>query len=155
MKVILIPAVVLLVASSACAQKLKESEVPAAVKQAFTKQFSGVKNVKWSKESETEFEAEFKTSQGEQSANFDQSGKWIITETEVSEKSLPAAVQATLKKEFANYKIEETEKAETADQGTFFEVKLEQGEKTIVAQISPDGKVLKTEEEKEESDDKD
>jgi len=41
------------------------------------------------------------------------------------------------------------------DNGSFYEVKLERGEKTIVAQITADGKVQKTEEEKEGSDDKD
>jgi hypothetical protein len=152
MKIILIPTAFLLVVSSACAQRMKESDVPAVVKQAFTKQFASAKGVKWSKESETEFEAEFKTSQGEQSANFDTSGKWLITETEISEKSLPAVVMQTLEREFAGYKVEESERAETPDKGSFYEIKLEQGRKTIIAQISGDGKIVKVEEEKEESD---
>lgn len=154
MKAMFISAAILFVISGACGQKLKDAEVPNAVKQAFAKQFPTAKGVKWSKESTDEFEAEFKSAQGEQSANFDMNGKWLITETEVSEKSLPAAVQQTIKTQFSGYKIEETEKAETPDQGAFYEIKLERGEKTIVAQISSDGKVLKTEEEKE-SEDKD
>lgn len=152
MKTIIIPVAALLIVSSACAQKLRESEVPVVVKEAFTKQFASIKKVKWSKESENEFEAEFKSSQGEQSANFDMNGNWLVTETEMSEKSLPAAVLATIKREFAGYEVEETEKAETPDNGTFFEVKLEQGKKAIVAQITTDGKVQKTEEEKEPDD---
>ncbi|HMJ70435.1 MAG TPA: hypothetical protein VK508_16130 [Cyclobacteriaceae bacterium] len=47
MKTILIPVAILLVVGSACAQKLKESDVPAVVKESFTKQFASAKNVKW------------------------------------------------------------------------------------------------------------
>ena len=149
MKQILIPVAMLLIVGSASGQKLKESEVPVAVKEAFKKQFATAKSVKWSKEGTDEFEAEFKSGKDEQAANFDKSGKWLITETEISEKSLPAAVQATIKKDFSGYKIEETEKADTPDKGSFFEIKLEKGEKTIIVQVSSDGKVLKQEEEKE------
>ena len=44
-------------------QKLKESEVPTAVKDAFSKSFPNAKKVAWSKETDTEFEAEFKNGQ--------------------------------------------------------------------------------------------
>ena len=155
MKTTLINLVLLLAVSSASGQALKESEVPMAVRQAFAKQFSAVNGVKWSKESDTEYEAEFKTAGAEQSTNFDSAGKWLITETEVPAKSLPAAVQATLKKDFEKYKLEEAEKAETPDRGTFYEIELEQGEKSMVVQITPAGKVLKTEEAKEEGKKKD
>jgi hypothetical protein len=155
MKLTLISAGVLLLVSGACAQNLKEADVPVAVKEAFAKRFSSVKNVKWSKENDREFEVDFKSAQGDQSANFDVNGKWLSTETEVSLKSLPALVQQTVKKNFAGYKAEETEKAETPDNGNFYEIKLEKGEKTIVAQITAGGKVLKTEEEKEKSRHKD
>jgi hypothetical protein len=50
------------------AQK-KNDAIPAAVKESFAKSFPNVKGVKWSKESETEFEAEFKNKGKEQSAN--------------------------------------------------------------------------------------
>ena len=149
MKRMIIPVAALMIAFSASGQKVKESDVPAAVKDAFAKQFTSAKNVKWSKEGEGEFEAEFRSDKGKQSANFDKDGKWLITETKISEKWLPPAVQATIKKEFADYEVEEAEQAETTDQGSFFEIEFEQKEKTIIAQISFDGKVLKKEEEKE------
>jgi hypothetical protein len=136
------------------AQKLRESEVPVNVKNAFTKSFPDVKKVEWSKESDSEFEAEFKNGGLEQATNFDTSGNWIVTETEIKKSKLPAAVQASLKKEFAGYKIEEVEKVETPDKGMFYEVKVEKRELTYSVQISADGKILKKEEEKE-GDDKD
>lgn len=141
----------LLCTTTAFSQKLKESEVPSVVKSSFSGQFPSARNVKWSKESENEFEAEFKSSQGEQSANFDVSGKWLVTETEVSERSLPEPVKQALKREFSTYEIEETEKVETFEGKTFYEIKLELGEKMVVAEIAPDGTVQSAREEKEDN----
>lgn len=155
MKKIMFVFMVSLIAGLAQAQKLKESEVPSVVKDSFAKRFPNAKEVKWSKESATEFEAEFETGKVEQSVNFDQEGKWLVTETEIKSSQLPAAVQATIAKEFSGYKIEESEKAETFDKGMFYEVELEKGEMNYEVQISVDGKVLKKELKKENKEEKD
>ena len=149
MKKISLVIVVILMAGLAHAQELKVSEVPTSVKESFTKRFPNAKEVKWSKESATEFEAEFENGETEQSVNFDQTGKWLVTETEIKKSELPQAVQAAIAKEFAGYKIEEAEKAETSDKGMFYEVELEKGEMNYEVQLSADGKVLKKEEKKE------
>jgi uncharacterized membrane protein YkoI len=154
MKKIMI-ALAILVSGFAQAQKLKESEVPKAVKDSFSKRFPNTKGVEWSKESATEFEVEFKNASKEQSANFDPTGKWLETETELKKSELPQAVQAAIAKEFAGYKIEEAEKTETADKGMFYEVEIEKGELNYEVQFSADGKVLKKEEKKEKDEDKD
>ena len=70
MKTASVLCLVILMSRFASAQKLKESEVPEAVKKAFNQKFSGAKEVKWSKESATEFEAEFEVGEQEQSATF-------------------------------------------------------------------------------------
>ena len=137
------------------AQKLKESEVPKAVKDSFAKRFPNMKGVEWSKESDTEFEVEFKNAGKEQSANFDQAGKWLVTESEIKKVDLPQVVQASIAKEFAGYKVEEAEKVETANEGTQYEVVLEKGELNYEVLFSADGKVLKKEEKKEKGEDKD
>lgn len=144
----------ILVTGMAQAQKLKESEVPKAVKDSFAKSFPNIKGVEWSKESATEFEAEFKNEGKEQSANFDQAGKWLGTETEIKKSELPQAVQTAIAKEFAGFKIEEAEKAETPDKGMFYEVELKKGELNYEVQFSADGKVLTKEEKKEEKKEK-
>ena len=136
------------------AQKLKSTEVPAAVKDSFAKRFPAAKDVAWSKEGETDFEAEFRSNGKEQSVNFDTSGKWLETETEIKKSEIPAAVQATLAKEFAGYKIEEAEITETPD-GTFYEIEIEKGESNYEVQIAKDGKLIKKEEMKERDDEKD
>src|SRR5436189_6460392 len=114
MKKLIAIMVALQVTGFAHAQKLKESEVPEAVKDSFTQRFANVKGVEWSKEGEGEFEAEFKIKGAEQSANFDETGKWLETETEISKADLPKVVQDVIAQEFTGYKIEEAEKVETA-----------------------------------------
>ena len=137
------------------AQNLKEAEVPRAVKATFAKSFPKAKEVKWTKESATEFEAEFEVGEQKQAANFDQNGKWLVTETVIKNSELPQPVQATIAKEFAGYKIEEAEKAESSDTGAFYEVELEKGEMKYEVRLSPEGKVLKKEKMKEKGDEKD
>lgn len=149
MKKILFVSAAVLLAGGLQAQKLKETEVPQAVKVSFVKAFPNVKSINWSKESETEFEAEFKNGEMEQSANFDATGKWLVTETEIKKTDLPPLVQAALKKEFDGYKIEEAEKVETPE-GISYEVEVEKGELTYSVQLAKDGKILKKEEKKEE-----
>ncbi|MEH6408263.1 MAG: hypothetical protein V7767_13365, partial [Leeuwenhoekiella sp.] len=49
-------------------------EIPNAVNEAFAKKFPNAKSVKWDKETETEWEAEFKMDGMEYSANFTDEG---------------------------------------------------------------------------------
>ncbi len=145
-----------------CTQKSKEDQVavPAIVKESFTKLFATAIDVRWSKESDSEYEAEFKVGAINKSSNFDQFGKWLVTETEIKNTDLPAPVQTTITNEFAGYSIAEAEVAEPAGGSMFYEVELEKGEVNFEVQISPDGKVLKKGEmiekkEGEEEDEKD
>ena len=127
-----------------CSQK--KIEAPTAVKTSFEKLFPTATDVKWSKESDTEFEAEFKLGDVQKSSNFDSAGKWLVTETEIKISDLPASVQSAINNEFSGYSIEEAEAVETAEAGMFFEVALEKGESSLEVQISADGQVLKKEE---------
>ena len=138
-------------ASGVYSQKLKEADVPAPVAKEFHARFPKAKEVKWSKESVSEFEAEFEVGDLEQSASFDAAGKWMGTETEIKKAELPQAVLATLAKDFAGYKIEEAEKAET-DKGTFYEVEATKEKLKYEVQLSPDGKVIKKEEKEKDKD---
>lgn len=133
-------------------EKSKEVTVPSAVMEAFTKQFPGASNVKWSLESENEYEAEYEIGEIEQASNFDASGKWLVTETVVSQNDLPAAVQSSLAAAYEGFIITKAEKVETFDKGTSYEVKLKKDEKVISLDVSADGVILKKTE-KEDNDD--
>jgi hypothetical protein len=140
---------------AACGQKLKDTEIPASVKASFTKQFPDVKKVTWSRESAAEYEAEFKVKGSEQSANFDNNGDWLETETEIKKSDVPSNVMETVKKEFPGYEMEEAELTETKDSGSYYEFEIEKGGVSYELSVSKDGKIFKKEEKKDEKSDKD
>jgi hypothetical protein len=141
------------VAALSCdAQKLKDTEVPASVKEAFLKKFSDAKKVSWTKEGASDYEAEFIKNGTEYSANFNAQGTWLETETEIKEARVPEVVRATISKEFPGYKIEEVEMSETAENGTAYEFELEKKELNYEVLVSKDGRIIKKEAVKEDKD---
>lgn len=135
----------------ACATPDKD-EVPQAVKDAFMKKFPTAKKVDWEKESEAEWEAEFKMGKMEYSANFLQNGTWKETEHEIEISDIPANVMASLKSNFPGYDLEESEISETAT-GMVYEFTIEIGEEELEVAIDTTGKVVKKEKLEEEDED--
>lgn len=131
---------------TACTQ----TQVPKKVTAAFMAKFPTAKHVEWGKESATEYEAEFKMNGTEMTASFDANGKWMETETEISEKDLPKIVKESIAKDFPGCDIKETAKILKTD-GTTFEAELEKGETTLDAIYSQDGKLIKKISQKEEN----
>lgn len=115
--------------------------VPLKVKAAFVKKFPHVKKVKWDKESDAEWEAEFKMDGMEYSANFLEDGTWKETEHEIEQKDIPHAVRATLDNELGGYEIEEAEISETVD-GLTYEFEMEKGEEILEVSIDANGKLV-------------
>jgi len=141
------------VSLSACGQN---KVVPPKVKTALEQKFPNAQKVKWNKENETEWEAEFKLNDEEYSANYSTDGIWKETEHKIENSAIPANVKQSLDTEFAGYKIEEAEISETAN-GSVYEFAVEKDETAMEVAISPDGKVVKKEiktEEKEENKEK-
>lgn len=133
---------------TACGQTQK---APQKVQSAFTLKFPGAKNIKWDKENETEWEAEFKLERKEYSANFTSEGVWKETEYEIKESEIPAAIKQILDTEFNGYEIEESEISETS-KGKVYEFELEQGEINIEVAITLEGKIIKKKTLKEKTD---
>jgi hypothetical protein len=138
----------LAISINACAQNGNVSE---KVKTAFEQKFPNAQKVKWSKENETEWEAEFRFKGEEYSANFTTDGIWKETEHEIETSAIPLNVKQTLDAEFAGYKIEEAEISETAE-GSVYEFALEKDEQDMEVAISPEGMVKKKEVKKEDED---
>ena len=116
-------------------------DAPQKVKEAFAKKFPTVKKVKWEKESNSEWEGEFKMKGTEYSANFLEDGTWQETEHEIKKKSIPANVKTTLDAQFSGYQIEEAELSETQE-GAVYEFELEKGEEELEVAIDMNGKVV-------------
>jgi len=136
---------------TACAQK---PNVPENVNKSFIQKFPDAKSVKWNKENETEWEAEFKLNGEEYSANYSTDGIWKETEHEIEKSDIPANVKQTLDTELAGYKIEEAEISETAN-GSVYEFELEKDKVKMEVAVSPDGKVVKKEVKTEKEEEKD
>ena len=119
-----------------------QNEPSEAVKKVFNQTFAGAKSVKWDKESANEWEAEFTLNGKEMTAAYDNNGKWLETETEISEKELPSKVAATLDKEFQGYKKGEIVIVESAEMKGF-EIGLKKGTTSTEVVIDSNGKVLK------------
>jgi hypothetical protein len=131
-----------IMSNSANAQKISADKVPAVVTSAFKTKFPTVTKTTWEMENKTEFEANFKSNAVETSANFDNTGKWLETETELKVSALPIAIQSTLKKDFAGFKINEASKIESVKHGNCYEAEIEKGEETFDILFTADGKVL-------------
>jgi len=153
---VLIISAVLLISFSACGQSAKD--VPANVTSAFTKKFPNASKVKWGKESDKEWEAEFKMDGKEYSANFDLAGEWVETEYEIAAAELPAVVKSAIEKESAGLKIGEAAVSETKD-GKEYEVTAGKGKSAMAFVVDSNGVIkskgpVKEEEEKEEKEEK-
>ncbi len=98
------------------AQKIKESEVPVAVKEGFKKNFPNSKAEKWEKEG-ANYEAEFDLNKIETSVLLDATGNVLETESEINIQQLPTAATAYLQKNAAGQKIKEAAKI-TDSKGT-------------------------------------
>jgi uncharacterized membrane protein YkoI len=93
---------------------------PTAVISAFNQKFTQVTGLKWGKEKNGEWEAEFDQKGMEMSANFTADGKWVETETEIQFTDLPTPVQAALK----GKKVKEAAKILKADGTTVYEAEV-------------------------------
>jgi hypothetical protein len=132
----------------------KKVIVPQAVKTAFAAKFPKAAKIEWSLEKAGEYEAEFKLDKAEMSANFNEKGNLIETETEITESALPPSIKSAVAKEFAGYKIGEIAKV-FAKGVTSYELEASKDKKTYEVEFDANGKMISKKEAKEEEKDKD
>jgi hypothetical protein len=134
----------------ACAQKISADKVPAAVASAFKAKYPNATKTSWEMENANEYEASFKRNGEKVSTNFDNTGKWLETETEIKVSAFPAAIQMVLSRDFAASKVE------SLKNGKCYEAEIEKGEESFDVLFAADGKILsKTKEEEKEKGEKD
>ena len=109
-------AALLMLAGGATAQTLKPGQVPAAVVSTFKAKFPTVKTNTWEKEGD-KYEAGFKLNGNTMSALLSPAGELLETETDMAPSQLPAAVRATLARDYKGVKVNEAAKivAQTGD----------------------------------------
>ena len=91
------------------AQKVKEADVPSAVKKTFATHYSTVKEAKWEKEG-SNYEAEFDLNKIETSVLIDANGKLMETETEINVSELPQPVATYVTKNLNGQQVKEASK---------------------------------------------
>jgi hypothetical protein len=136
-------AIAIFIGLNACGQN--DKNVPANIRTDFSQKFPKATKIKWEKENDKGWEAEFKMNGKEYSANYDLNGSWMETEYEIDSKDIPAAVKACLDKKYAGFKFSELEISETSS-GKFYEFELRKGSEKLEVSIDSSGKVLKSDE---------
>lgn len=150
----LLSAGLMLTGLMACAQK---NDVPKVVTDAFAKKFTSATSVKWDKESDTEWEAEFKMDGTAYSANFESNGTWKETEHEIEISKVSQIVQDALMKAYPDYKLKESEISETSA-GMFYEFEIKNGKTELEILIDSNGTITNkkvSEDDKNDNDDED
>lgn len=101
----------LLFATNAEAKDIPRDQVPAPVLAAFDKAFANAMDVEWNLKG-TQYKVEFETGIlfTDHEAWYDASGTLLRHEEEIADSDLPAAVQASIAKEFAGHKIDDAER---------------------------------------------
>ncbi|MEI7526131.1 MAG: PepSY-like domain-containing protein [Mariniphaga sp.] len=153
-KIVVLLSACLLISLLGYTQKIAPDKVPAPVRQAFAKKFPAATEVKYEME-QKDYEINFKDKGVEMSANFDATGKWLETETEIKQSDLPKEVSASVDKNFAGFKISEVAKTETPDKGLIYEMDLKKDKEGFEVQFSPKGDILKKTPLKKEKGEKD
>ncbi len=129
-------------ASIAVAQELPASKVPAAVQQAFHAKFPTVKQVAWKLKAPT-YDAEFLVKGLEVTVKFDADGKWVETESAIPTSKVPPAVNQAIAKQFAGYKVIETQDMQRVDDSRVrYEIHLENAKEVLKVMFYEDGTII-------------
>ena len=107
---------------SACGQKLKESQVPAAAKAAFQKQYPNT-NATWDRET-AGYEVNFKKDGKEMSAIIDENGTFVETETMIAVSELPPSISNYMKEHYKGMKVKEAARIVKANGDVNYEAEI-------------------------------
>jgi Putative beta-lactamase-inhibitor-like, PepSY-like len=154
MKTVMLMIAAILTTGSAMSQKIKEAEVPSAVKSAFAKKYPGAKVEEWEKEN-TDYEAEFDLKKVESSAVFSADGAFKELEQEIKIAELPKTVTDYCTKNYAAYKLSEASKITDASGKVMYEAELKKGKEQFDLIFDDKGGFIKKETETEKDDDDD
>ncbi|GAA4503506.1 hypothetical protein GCM10023172_28490 [Hymenobacter ginsengisoli] len=130
-----------LLASAAQAQEVAPAQVPAAAKATLYAKFPAVKAVTWEKEGPN-LEAGFKLNGKTMSVVITPGGALQETETDMPPAQLPAAVRATLARNYKAYKVAEASTIVKADGTTVYEAEVAKSGKKQDVLFTADGRVV-------------
>ena len=113
------------------------------VTKAFDTKYPSAQRVSWEYESGFA-KAEFYDGVYEVEAWFDPQGNWLLTETDLPYMALPQAVKDAFESSaYANWQVEDVDKIEQPDNGTYYILDLENGERDADLHYSEGGVLIK------------
>jgi len=107
----------------AYAQKVKQDDVPQAVKDGLHKLYPDARVSKWELE-DGNYEAEFENNKVETSVLLTPAGALVMTEVEIATSALPQAAQDYVKNNLGGKKIKEAAKITTAEGVVTYEAEI-------------------------------
>lgn len=138
------------IALAANAQKVKEADVPPAIKAAFVKAHPNAKVDKWEKEGNN-YEVEFTENKIESSVDLGPNGQILETETEIAVTALPKGVADYCTKNMPGKKIKEASKIVDAAGKVTYEAEVDDADYIF----DSNGTFLEKKVEPKEADDED
>ena len=112
---------------------------PTAVLKAFEQKFPNATAVKWDKENAHEYEASFEWKGEKHSANFNDNGEWLETESTSVFNQLPEKVQTAFNASHKGATVKAVAKIETSKGVIKYEIEIKQGSKTVELFYTADG----------------
>lgn len=118
--------IIVLFAGAGCvsAQKVNESDVPAAVKTTFKSKCPGVTGVKWEKE-DGNYEGHYSSSKTEMTCVIDPNGKFVQSEVAINASGLPKGATDYLAKNLSGKKVSEAAKITEASGKVTYEAEVD------------------------------
>lgn len=123
---------------SLMAQDIPSSEVPNAVKNAFTKEFSNPRDVEWEKKGEY-YNVEFEIGRNDHELWITPSGQIVRHKEELSSSELPAAIKNKISANHKGYRIDDVDKL-TMGNKALYKVEIKNGQKEMDLIFDKDGK---------------
>ncbi len=122
------------------AQKVKDADLPAAIKTSFQSEFLDARDVEWVLK-DGHYKVEFEVKDVDNIAAFDASGKLLKKGIEIKKSELPAAISSALQSAHSGKDIDDVYKMEK-DGTSYYLVKFNGNPKTKVM-YSPEGQEIK------------
>jgi hypothetical protein len=115
----------------AYSQKIKESEVPAAVKEKFQSLHPDIKDINWLKLKMGGYEAEFTKNKSQFGVSIDSLGNLKETEMDMKVSDLSKEIQAYVTKNYPDYAITEAAQITYIDGKPMYEAEITKGKESF------------------------
>ena len=141
-KLIVLLSAFLLINLMGFTQKIAPDKVPVPVKVSFAKKFPAAIDAIYEM-SNKNYRVICNDKGVGTAVNYSPNGRWLQTETKISEADLPKEVIASFARHFAGFIISEVTKIETSDKSVFYTINMQKNRQVYITKFSSRGDVLK------------